>query len=168
LSNVCCISFDEGQSQQLFAGTETGLLYVWDTMNNKNTVINGHASARINSIAHEPQQSLLVTAGEDKTVKIWDTRTANSSPILSFDKHNAIVKDVSISPDGRWIASGGNDGIVKIWEMDTGKIVKEIISNSGISPINCLDYNPSTLTIGFGCSDKTVNYWDLENFSCIC
>lgn len=109
---------------------------------------------------------MIATASADCTVKIWDPRSSNSNPILTFQQHQKEVSDIAISPDGRWMASAGKEGLVKIWEIDTGKIIKEIKSSQ--QPINCLDYNPSTLTLAYGSYDKSVCYWDLENFQSIC
>jgi WD40 repeat protein len=91
-------------------------------------MLNAHRG-KITAICHEPQQTLIATASTDCTVKIWDPRSSNSNPILTFQQHQKEVNDIAISPDGRWIASAGKEGYVKIWEIDTGKMIKELKSS---------------------------------------
>ena len=168
-ANVCCIAYDQGIDQQLFAGLDNGQVYIWDTIKYQNKVLTGH-KGQITSIAHESAQNLIATSSVDGLVKIWDTRASNNNATFTFGQHKDAVRGVAISPDGRWIASGGYEGIVKIWELDTGKMIKELVLNqSDINhQVGCLEYNPSTLTLAYGSTDKTVKYWDLENFQNIC
>ena len=117
-------------------------------------------------MAYEETEKILATASADANVKVWDLRASTSQPILNFQQHRDVVKDVAISPDGRWVASGGADGELKIWELTTGRIVQDLPQHSPNSThsVNCVEYNPQTLTLAAGSTDKRVKYWDLENF----
>ena len=58
---------------------------------------------------------LIATAGEDSSVKIWDSHTGKL--IHSFRGHTGLVSSLSFSPDGRRLISGSRDKTVKIWDM---------------------------------------------------
>ena len=62
-----------------------------------------------------PDGSCSPAAGEDGTVRIWDTDTGQERATLPG--HHGVVSAVAIAPDGSWLATG-DDGMVRIW--DTG------------------------------------------------
>ena len=62
---------------------------------------------------------MLVTAGEDRTLKRWDADTGEE-----LDTHGDLLtrfRCVAFSPDGRTLVSGGADGTVKLWQASTGR-----------------------------------------------
>src|SRR5262249_38742832 len=52
----------------------------------------------VNSVAFSPDGKWLATAGDDRTVKLWDTATGRLVRILTG--HSNKVGDVAFSPDG--------------------------------------------------------------------
>ncbi|KAG0299894.1 snoRNA-binding rRNA-processing protein [Dissophora globulifera] len=63
----------------------------------------------------------IVTAGEDRTVRLWDAQRGISGPVLSG--HTDSVHRVTISPNGLQIASGGGgDGLIRLWDTQPSSI----------------------------------------------
>jgi WD40 repeat protein len=62
---------------------------------------------------------VLVSAGWDDSIRIWDTATGKELPRLRG--HQGIVHGVALSPDGKVLASAGADQTVRLWEAATGK-----------------------------------------------
>ena len=54
-------------------------------------------------------------AGEDSTVKIWDSHTGKL--VRSFRGHTGLVSSLAFSPDGRRLVSGSRDKTVKVWDV---------------------------------------------------
>ena len=62
--------------------------------------------------------SLIVSAGSDGLVKIWDPLT--SLPLTTLDNHTDRIWALAFNPATRTLVSGGGDGVVTFWK-DTSK-----------------------------------------------
>ena len=69
-------------------------------------VLHGHTSW-IGRIAWSPDGSYLASPSDDKTIRIWDTRSGAIARTL--DGHTGRVYSVAWSPDGQRLASGSVD-----------------------------------------------------------
>ncbi|MCB0117307.1 MAG: WD40 repeat domain-containing protein, partial [Caldilineaceae bacterium] len=72
----------------------------------------------IDGIALSPDGSLLATAGQDGTVRLWRVETGEQ--IATYDDHTDRVWQVAFSPDGRYLASSSWDYTVRIHALNVG------------------------------------------------
>mmetsp|Transcript_103655 Transcript_103655/g.297784 ORF Transcript_103655/g.297784 Transcript_103655/m.297784 type:complete len:687 (-) Transcript_103655:195-2255(-) len=76
---------------------------------------------------HHTPQTLLVSAGDDRQIRLWDT--AEGLCVARFIGHTATVRSLDLSRDGQQLCSGSYDGTVRIWDTpavirnDEGKVV---------------------------------------------
>ena len=73
----------------------------------------GRVNALIWQVEFHPLSELLVSAGGDGAVRLWDL---NSNPALMvLTGHGGAATSATFSPDGLWLASGDLDGRLHIW-----------------------------------------------------
>lgn len=74
----------------------------------------GH-SDKLNALGATPDGKLLVTGGNDKTVRVWEIGTGK--PLWTFQGHTEKVTAIAVRPDGKQAASGSEDGSVRVWPL---------------------------------------------------
>jgi len=87
-------------------------------------VLRGHDGALLSVIAidTEKKQPLLITCGEDATVRIWEPKTEDDDdddtigPLCVLEGHSGRVNSITaISKESIRLASGSRDGTVALW-----------------------------------------------------
>jgi WD40 repeat protein len=111
--------------QVLVVGTDGGELYFWEPGTGiTRRSLKAHL-ARIAAIAPLTNPESIITAGRDRTLRLWNTRTGEN--VARFYGHNRQVYSLAVSPDGCTIASGameGNEGEqrgqIRLWRGTPG------------------------------------------------
>jgi serine/threonine protein kinase/WD40 repeat protein len=73
----------------------------------------GHARA-IRSGALNPEETLLATASEDETIRLWDLQTNRELLVLRGDA--SAMNDVAFSPRGGFLAAAQASGTIRVWD----------------------------------------------------
>lgn len=115
----------------------------------------------------------LVTASQDKTVRLWDitaNKSANSGGLPAtrvFKHHHAIVNDVDCHPQQSFfIASVSDDHTLQLVDTrqqeDDKAAIKSVNAHS--DAVNCVAWHPQwEYIVATGSSDRTVAIWDSRN-----
>jgi WD40 repeat protein len=80
--------------------------------------LRGH-SGRLWAAAVHPLRPLAVTAGDDRTVRLWNTENGSLAELLTG--HTGRILSVAFSPDGETLASAGEDGTVRLWNVPASR-----------------------------------------------
>ncbi|MER6072046.1 TIR domain-containing protein [Streptomyces sp. NPDC001817] len=76
--------------------------------------LTGHTGKLWTAAVH-PLRPLVATAGDDRTVRLWNPGTGEETAVLTG--HTGRILAVAFSPDGSLLASGGEDGTVRLWNV---------------------------------------------------
>lgn len=124
--------------------------------------LSGHR-APINRVAFHPVFTLLVSASEDSTIKVWDYETGDFEKTLKG--HTDSVQDVAFDAHGKLLASSSADMTVKLWDFQAYECLRTLHGH---------DHNVSSITFMptgdhiVSCSrDKTIKVWEVGTGYCI-
>jgi WD40 repeat protein len=133
----------------------------------------GHM-AKIQSVAFTPDGRLLVSASDDKVIRVWDWqkgKTVRTMRGQSGPGPAGKIHAMAISPDGRLLAAAGwSDaanatvpccGDIRLYDFASGEIVALLRGHKSV--VNVLNFSPdgSKLVSGSGLGDLSAIVWDV-------
>jgi WD40 repeat protein len=71
----------------------------------------------IASVAFDPKDSRIVTAGQDGTARVWDVRDLDA-PLAVLRGHDAPLRSAEFSPDGRFVLTTAMDSTARLWDPE--------------------------------------------------
>ncbi|WP_308295765.1 AAA family ATPase [Streptomyces spororaveus] len=106
----------------------------------------------------------LATAGEDRTVRVWDpaTGTQVGEPLTAHTGGVNAVAAFTAADGTPRLATAGGDGTVRVWDPGTGTQVGEPLTGhtdrvTAVTAFTAPDGTPRLATAG---EDKTVRIWN--------
>lgn len=111
----------------------------------------------VRGVAVIPGTHFLVTASDDKTLRLWDLVKGQQvgKPLLG---HDSAVWTVAASPNGRWIVSGAMDGSILVWEVATKKNASVSFKGHKMC-VSSVVFAPDNKKFASASDDKTVCVW---------
>ena len=137
------------------AGSKNSNAYVIDPDATKpRLTLAGHNGA-IEGTAVSGDGKTIYTAGQDKTVRSWDSRTGKVTSIN--DAHASYVQCLAISNDGRLLASGALSGRIRLWDTTTGRLLRVLSGHT--NTVYSLAFSPDAQRLVSGSFDRTLKVW---------
>jgi WD40 repeat protein len=117
--------------------------------------LSGHEMV-IRGCSVSPTASIIASASDDKTIRIWNAATGEETKTLKG--HTNSVVCCEFSPNGQFLASAGYDKQVKVWNVQTGDEIISLKGHKGL--VNSVAWSPDGSRLATSSQDKTVKIWD--------
>ncbi len=127
----------------------------------------GHM-AMITGIAFTPDGRQLVSASNDKTIRVWDLASGKTVRTIrgeSAPGHAGKVYAMALSPDGKWLAVGGwfdgpgdEQDAIRLYEFASSKLVALLKGHADV--VQGLAFSPDGSRLISGSQDETAILWD--------
>lgn len=133
----------------------------WIPLPPERHALKGHREP-ITKVIFHPVFSLVCSASEDATIKIWDYESGDYEKTLKG--HTDSVQDLAFDPTGKILASCSADMTVKLWDFQSYECIRTMHGH---------DHNVSSVTFMpngdhlLSCSrDCTLKVWEVSSGFC--
>ena len=117
--------------------------------------LEGHTN-RVTRIVFSVDGSMLASASEDRTIRLWNIATRTHKHTLTG--HTSYIHSIAFSPDGRTLASGSGNGKIRLWNATTGQY--RVTLEGHRNEVSSVAFSPDGKTLASGSSDRTIRLWD--------
>jgi WD40 repeat protein len=117
-------------------------------------VLAGHKDV-VSGVAFHPQEPLLLTASQDKTLRLWDWRTGELK--REFTGHSEGVTAVAFAGDGQSFFSASRDRTLRKFNLDGGKA--ELTYSGQRDEVLALAVAPESGQVLSGGLDRGLSFW---------
>ncbi|MEY6432123.1 caspase family protein [Thioalkalicoccus limnaeus] len=132
----------------------------------------GH-TGKIRDLAFTSDGKLLVSGGYDKTVRIWDTKTGETTRVLRGeigDGLSGAIYALALSPDDAILAVGGNlpghepgQHPIRLHDVRDGVVTHLLVGHEDV--VLGLDFSPTGTHLVSAGADGQAIVWDTRGFS---
>ncbi|MFZ1109266.1 MAG: caspase family protein [Rhodomicrobium sp.] len=133
----------------------------------------GHM-ALIKGLAFTPDGKFIVSASNDKVIRVWDWRAGKTVRTIrgqSGPGQEGKIFAMALSPDGRWLAVGGllanfdgtnhiDIGAIRLYDFASGEMKALLKGHTNV--VMGLAFSPDGKTLISGGGDSTAILWDVE------
>jgi WD40 repeat protein/serine/threonine protein kinase len=152
-------------------GSSSHAIRIWkctpDSQTVASTAVDEEHTDAILDLALSADGTMLASASNDQTARIWSVETRGESlrlvPKLILTGHTDGLRAVAFHPNGQRIATGSSDRLIKVWDTQRGLEVATLRGHTG--QVLRLQFEPSGRCLisassgGYG-MDNVVRVWD--------
>jgi WD40 repeat protein len=117
----------------------------------------GHSQG-VSACAVTPDGRRVVSASDDKTLKIWDLESGRV--LATLEGHAAQVRACAVTPDGRRVVSASDDKTLKVWDLESGRALATLEGHA--REVSACAVTSDGRRVISASWDKTLKVWDLE------
>ncbi|CAL5873443.1 uncharacterized protein PFLUO_LOCUS7722 [Penicillium psychrofluorescens] len=121
-----------------------------------------HPDSQVNRLCITPDKRYLAAAGHNN-VKLYDIKSTNPNPVMTFDGHTNNITGVAFHCEGKWMVTSSEDGTVKVWDTRTGSLQRNYVHRAAV---NDVVIHPNQGELISGDRAGMVRVWDLGESVC--
>ena len=110
----------------------------------------------LESVAFNPDGSLLATGSRDDALRVYDIDNGNSVAKWKFDRR---VESVVFSRDGRYVAGGSRDKRAAVFDLQTKERATPWLEHGG--EVHVIALNADATLLATGATDSMVRIWEI-------
>jgi WD40 repeat protein/tRNA A-37 threonylcarbamoyl transferase component Bud32 len=153
-NNVKCIKFHPTEPVVALAGSQSEVrLYDLDSQLLIQTIKTGQGL--VQDVDFNADGSRLVTGGDDRTLRIWDTQTG---ALIKSQPHNGVILKLSHHPTAALVASCGRGSLVYLWDPQSSVEPKALAGDG--SKVMHVAFSPDGALLTGSQTDGTIMVWD--------
>ena len=116
--------------------------------------IPGKQEGALAAVEFSPSGTLLATAGEDGTARVYSVKTGAE---LHRWAHGGGVRSISFSPDGKYLATGSADGTARVFDLGSGAEISRLMHGDAV---NVVVFAGDSRAVATGSSDSTARLFE--------
>ena len=124
--------------------------------------LTGHHE-KINAIAVTPDGELILSASNDKTIRLWRAEDGSCHGVLQGHLDKVIA--IAVTPNSQSAISGSKDGAIKLWDLKEGICLHTIEGHP--YAVNSVAISHDGSFFVSGSSDCTLQQWNIQTGKCI-
>jgi len=167
---ICCSGSNDTSiklwnTSKLAARAKNGQLAVADGEPATVAVLRGWKAhdKDINSLAVSPNEAMVASGSQDRTVKMWHVETGALA--LTCKGHKRGVWCVKFSPVDKVVASASADATIKLWSVSDGACLKTFEGHEG-SVLKVVFISSGMQLLSSG-SDGLLKLWTIKTCECV-
>jgi len=161
--NGCAISRN-GTLAAGVSGAARRTITLWDIVKGVvRLTLDGH-TGNICDCAIGPDESTIVSASDDQTLKVWDANLGDEYH-FTLRGHTGAVRGCAISTDGSIVVSASNDQTLKIWETSSGGELLTLRGHTGAVSSCAISVDGNNIVSTS--SDGVLKVWEVKSERCM-
>ena len=131
-------------------------------MSQSNKTIVPHEK-EVNVVKVAPNEKLIATGSNDKTIKIFHRRTLELK--VQLKGHKRGIWDIAFNKFEKVLASASGDATIKLWNLEDGSVTSTFEGHlSSVVRIGWLSYGNQLIS---GSSDGVIKLWNTRKGLCL-
>eukprot|EP00271_Cylindrocystis_brebissonii_P002200 TRINITY_DN125_c0_g1_i1.p1 TRINITY_DN125_c0_g1~~TRINITY_DN125_c0_g1_i1.p1 ORF type:complete len:625 (-),score=84.67 TRINITY_DN125_c0_g1_i1:650-2524(-) len=148
--------------KRLASASKDQTVIIWEVGDGENARVQHRLESHskpLSFLAWSPTDVHLLTCGNDKLVKLWDTATG--ACLRTFDKHTEFVSACAWFPDGKRFVSGSLDKTMYLWDTDGNEL--QCWKGPDMPRINDLAVSDDGKHMVSICNEKEIRIYSFED-----